>query len=110
MAYPKHDIDEMRDYIKMGMCQESIMEKMNIDNPMTFNSVRVRLMDKDGRYYKIPSRKQLLEKTTPVKVSKSHLLTIGKNILNACAIEPDDEFFITKTSTGLILTKKGSSI
>ena len=103
----KYDVDDLRKYVKLGMCQESIMEKMGIENPLVFNSVRVRLMDIDGKYYKIPTRKSLLEKSNPVKVSKSQLLIIGRDILNACAFEPEDEFFVTRTSTGLILTKKG---
>ena len=66
-----YDLDLFRDLVKSGYTKKEIMAEMSIKYLATFNNLKLKLMDTDGKYFAV--------KNSTKKVAKVLKTTIGKN-------------------------------
>jgi len=82
MPRTKYDLDALRKCVKSGMSKAEIMAEMAIKNPPTFNSLMLKLMNVDNKFYKIRERsKKAAAKAPKVTVGKRNTITLSSKML-----------------------------
>jgi len=105
----KYDLDILRNCVKSGMSKAEIMAEMSIKNPPTFNSLMLKLMNTDNKFYKVRERsRKAAGKPLKVTVGKRNTMTLSSKILEGSGFSPGDEFQVKigKNKITLILEKK----
>ncbi|BCL61629.1 hypothetical protein DGMP_23220 [Desulfomarina profundi] len=109
MPRTKYDLDILRKCVKSGMSKAEIMTEMSIKNPPTFNSLMLKLMNTDNKFYKVrESGKKKAGKPPKVIVGKRNTITLSSKILEGSGFGPGDSFLVKtgKNRITLILEKK----
>ena len=104
----KYDLGNFRELVTAGKSKTEIMKEMDIKNHPTFNTLRMRLMNEDKKYYQIkeserpkqPEQKRL-EK---VKIGKNKTISISSRILSDSSFNPGDTFTVRFFKTRIIMT------
>jgi len=101
----KYDLNVFRNLVISGRTKTEIMTEMSIKNHPTFNSLKLKLMDEDKKYYKVTDGK-----TGPVKnafkasIGKRNTLTLSPKMLEESSFKPGDSFDLKITKNKMILT------
>lgn len=98
----KYTTEELRKYIKMGLCKEAILEKMSMPEA-SFNDALLRLFIEDNKVYKLYSRKDKLSKLKPLRINKLNNIIIGSDVLNTTAFDDNTEFKVIIDRNKIIL-------
>ena len=90
----KYDLDLFRKLVKKGKTKTEIMAEMSIKNHPTFNSLKLKLMDTDGRYYAVKesSKKAAAKKVLKAAIGKNNTLTLSFKMLESSEFNPGDYF------------------
>ena len=96
-----YDLDLFRDLVKSGHTKKEIMAEMSIKYLATFNSLKLKLMDTDGKYYSAKDRSKKVQKAT---VGKNNNLTLSSKILEDNGFHAGDIFMIKATKNKIILS------
>ncbi|WP_457576262.1 hypothetical protein [Desulfomarina sp.] len=109
MPRTKYDLDVLRKCVKNGMSKPEIMAEMSIKNPPTFNSLMLKLMNTDNKFYKVrESSRKSAGKPPKVTVGKRNTITLSSKILEGSEFSPGDVFLVKtgKNRITLILEKE----
>ena len=102
----KYDLDLFRKLVKIGKTKTEIMAEMSIKNHPTFNSLKLKLMDTDGKYYAVKesSKKAVAKKVLKAAIGKNNTLTLSLKMLESSEFNPGDYFVVKITKNKIILT------
>lgn len=98
---PKYDINKLRKLINEGMTKKEIMESMKMKNMATYNSVLIRLMETDGKVYKVRRGRP---KVNTVSIGKRGNLPISSKLLEGKGFKEGDKFTIKTTKNRITLS------
>ena len=101
----KYDLDTFRKLIVSGKTKTEIMAEMSIKNYPTFNSLKLKLMDADKKYYRVKeSRKPYGNKVVKASVGKRNTLALSSKILESGGFKSGDTFQVKFTKNKINLT------
>ena len=101
----KYDLDTFRKHIVSGKTKTEIMTEMSIKNYPTFNSLKLKLMDADKKYYRVKeSRKTHGKKVVKASIGKRNTLVLSSKILDSGGFKPGDIFQVKITKNKINLT------
>ncbi len=101
----KYDLDLFRNLVKSGETRNEIMAEMSIKNAPTFNSLKLKLMETDGKYYKVnnSSKKPAAKKLQKTTIGKNKTLTLSAKMLDDTGFQSGDSFNIKIAKNKIIL-------
>lgn len=101
----KYNLDSFRVLVKSGKTKNEIMAEMSIKNAPTFNSLKLKLMDTDGKYYTVKeNKKPATEKVQKATIGKNNNITLSAKILENTGFQAGDAFVVKNTKNKIILT------
>jgi len=101
----KFDLDFFRNLVKSGNTKAEIMTEMIIKNNATFNSLLLRLMETDKKYYAVTdSSKKAPKKMLKSTIGKNFTLTLSSKMLENSGFQAGDVFNIKTSKNKIILT------
>lgn len=101
----KYDLNVFRKLVISGRTKNEIMTEMAIKNHPTFNSLKLKLMDEDGKYYKVKDKKTgLVKKEFNASIGKRNTLTLSSKMFEGTSYKPGDSFNLKITKNKIILT------
>jgi hypothetical protein len=104
----KFDLISFRDFVKNGRTKNEIMEEMSIKNAATFNSLLLRLMETDKKFYAVKESKEITtKKIQKATIGKNNTLTLSSKMLEDSAFQAGDIFEIKNTKNKITLTLVG---
>ncbi len=102
----QYDLDLFRTLVKKGKIKNEIMAEMSIKNAATFNSILLRLMQTDKKYYAVKdSAKKVAKKVQKTTIGKNNTLVLSSKMLENSNFKPGDVFNIKITKNKIILTQ-----
>ena len=100
----QHDLDLFRSLVKSGSTKKEIMAKMSIKYIATFNNLKLKLMDTDGKYFAVKdSSKKVSKKTLKTTIGKNNTLTLSAKMLEEIGFQAGDAFSINAAKNKIIL-------
>ena len=100
-----YDLDLFRDLVKSGYTKKEIMGKMAIKYLATFNSLKLKLMETDGKYFAVKdSKKTDTKKVQKIAIGKNNTLTLSSKMLENTGFQVGDAFNIKAAKNKIILT------
>jgi len=101
----KHNLDVFRTEVKNGKTKNEIMDEMSIKNAATFNSLLLRLMETDKKYYAVKDNKEkTTKKTQKATIGKNNTLTLSSKMLEDSGFESGNVFNIRVAKNKILLT------
>jgi len=101
----KYDLDFFRQLVLSGKTKAEIMAEMEIKSSPTFNSLKLKLIEVDRKYYGIKSvNKRAVKKELKATVGKRNTLTLSAKMLEGSRFSPGDSFFVTMKKNKIILS------
>ncbi|MBW1636351.1 MAG: hypothetical protein JRJ68_08765 [Deltaproteobacteria bacterium] len=101
----KYDMDYFRKLVLSGKTKAEIMAEMAIKNHPTFNSLKLKLMEIDKKYYAIKSaRKSVAKKDLKATIGKRNTLTLSSKMFDGSSFNSGDSFLITIKRNRIILS------
>ena len=101
----QYDLGSFRTLVKKGKIKNEIMAEMSIKNAATFNSLLLRLMKADKKYYAVKdSVKKVAKKVLKTTVGKNNTLTLSAKMLEDTGFQAGDAFDIKVAKNKIILT------
>ncbi len=92
----KYDLDLFRQLVLSGKTKGEIMAEMAIKNHPTFNSLKLKLMEVDKKYYRIKvANKAAAKKVLKATVGKRNTLTLSSKLLEGSGFGPGSSFLVT---------------
>ena len=103
----KFDLDLFRDLVKSGKTKIEIIADMSIKNNATFNSLMLRLMETDKKYYAVKdsNKKAVAKKVLKTNIGKNKTLTLSAKMLENSDFKSGDAFNIKIVKNKIILTR-----
>jgi len=100
-----YDLDLFRDLVKSGNTKKEIMREMSIKYMATFNNLKLKLMETDGKYYATKEgSKKLAKKVHKTTIGKNNTLTLSAKMLEDSEFQDGDAFNIKVSKNKIILT------
>lgn len=92
----KYDLDLFRTLVKNGKIKTEIIAEMSIKNSATFNSLLLRLMETDKKYYAVKdgSKRAVAKKALKATIGKNNTLTLSSKMLENSGFKSGDTFNI----------------
>ena len=101
----KHNLDVFRTEVKNGKTKNEIMDEMSIKNAATFNSLLLRLMETDKKYYAVKDNKEkTTKKTQKTTIGKNNTLTLSSKMLEDSGFSAGDAFVVKVSKNKIVLT------
>ena len=101
----KYDLNVFRKLVINGRTKNEIMTEMSIKNQPTFNSLKLKLMDEDKKYYKVKDNKTgSIKKGFKASIGKRNTLTLSPKMLEMSSFKPGDSFTVKITKNKIVLT------
>jgi hypothetical protein len=101
----KHNLDVFRTEVKNGKTKNEIMETMSIKNATTFNSILLRLMETDKKFYAVKESKEITtKKIQKATIGKNNTLTLSSKMLEDSGFIAGDAFVVKVSKNKIILT------
>jgi len=101
----KYDLDLFRSLVKSGSTKKEIMAEMSIKYIATFNSLKLKLMDTDGKYFAVKdSSQKVSKKVLKTTIGKNNTLTLSAKMLEDAGFQAGDAFNIKVAKNKIILT------
>ncbi len=101
----QYDLDLFRDLVKSGNTKKEIMREMSIKYLVTFNSLKLKLMETDGKYFVVKDNKEIAaKKVQKTAIGKNNTLTISAKMLEDSGFLAGDAFIIKVAKNRIILT------
>ena len=100
-----YDLDRFRHLVKSGNTKKEIMREMSIKYIATFNNLKLKLMETDGKYYTTKeSSKKLAKKVQRSTIGKNNNITLSAKMLEGTGFQAGDAFNIKISKNKIILT------
>ena len=93
----KHNLDVFRTEVKNGKTKNEIMEEMSIKNAATFNSLLLRLMETDKKFYTVKDSNKVVKKVQKATIGKNNNLTLSSKMLEDSSFKSGDAFVVKVT-------------
>lgn len=102
----KYDLNLFRTLVKTGKTKNEITTEMSIKNSATFNSLLLRLMETDKKYYLVKggNKKAVVKKALKATIGKNNTLTLSSKMLGISDFKAGDGFNIKIIKNKIILT------
>ena len=101
----KYNVDLFRTLVKTGKTKNEIMAEMSIKNAATFNSLLLRLMEADKKYFAVKdSSKKVAKKVLKMTIGKNNTLTLSSNMLQDSGFKSGNAFVVKVSRNKIILT------
>jgi hypothetical protein len=101
----KYDLISFREFVKNGRTKNEIMEEMSIKNAATFNSLLLRLMETDKKFYTVKnSKEKTTKKTQKATIGKNNTLTLSAMMLSDTVFQTGDSFVVKISKNKIVLT------
>jgi hypothetical protein len=101
----QYDLELFRILVTSGKTKNEIMDEMSIKTSTTFNSLLLRLMETDKKYYEVKdSKKFTAQKPLKVTIGKNKTLTLSSKILENSDFNSGDVFNLKVAKKKIILT------
>ena len=101
----KYDLDLFRSLVKSGSTKKEIMAEMSIKYIATFNNLKLKLMDTDGKYFAVKdSSKKVTKKVLKTTIGKNNTLTLSAKMIEYKGFQSGDTFNIKMAKNKIILT------
>jgi len=101
----KFDLDFFRKLVKSGNAKAEIIAEMSIKNKATFNSLILRLMETDKKYYAVKDSSNKVEKKAQkATIGKNNTLTLSSKMLEDSGFESGNVFNIRVAKNKILLT------
>jgi hypothetical protein len=101
----KYNLDIFRTEVKNGKTKNEIMEEMSIKNAATFNSLLLRLMETDKKFYTVKdSKEKTTKKTQKATIGKNNTLTLSAMMLSDTVFQIGDAFVVKISKNKIVLT------
>ncbi len=101
----KYDLNMFRKLVISGRTKTEIMTEMSIKNHPTFNSLKLKLMDEDKKYYKVKDIKTgSAKKGFKASIGKRNSLTLSSKMIEGSDFKPGDSFNLKITKNKITLT------
>jgi len=100
----KHNLDVFRTEVKNGKTKNEIMEEMSIKNAAMFNSLLLRLMETDKKFYTVKDSNKVVKKVQKATIGKNNNLTLSSKMLEDSSFKSGDAFVVKVTKNKIILT------
>lgn len=101
----QYDVDSFRDLVKNGKTKAEIMVEMSIKNTATFNSLLLRLMKTDKKYYAVKDSKKIApKKVQKATIGKNNNLTLSSKMLEDSGFIAGDAFVVKVSKNKIVLT------
>ncbi len=101
----QYDLSLFRILVKTGKTKNEIVEEMTIKNTATFNSLMLRLMETDKKYYAVKNNKKIAtKKVQKTAIGKNNTLTLSTKMLEDSDFKSGDTFNIKVAKNKIILT------
>ena len=104
----QYDLDRFRHLVKSGYTKKEIMAEMSIKYIATFNNLKLKLMDTDGKYFTVKdSTKKIAKKVLKTTIGKNNTLTLSAKMLEDTEFQAGDVFNIKVAKNKITLTLIG---
>ena len=100
----KYDLNQFRKLVKSGKTKKEIMEEMGIKGSITFNNLKLRLYETDGKVYKIKDKDGRISAVHVIRIGKGGKLPISSKALEDSGFKEGDKFNLKTTKKGITLT------
>jgi hypothetical protein len=101
----KYDLDLFRQLVLSGKTRAEIMAEMEIKSSPTFNSLKLKLMEIDRKYYSIKSAdKRAVKKEFKATIGKRNTLTLSSKMLEGSRFSSGDSFLVIMKKNKIILS------
>jgi len=101
----KYDLDLFRKLIKGGKTKVEIMAEMSIKSHPTFNSLKLKLMEADQKYYRVKeSKNREGKRVIKANIGKRNTLSLSSKILKEGGFKFGDAFHVKMTKNKINLT------
>ena len=101
----KHNLDVFRELIRNNKTRTDIMAEMSIKNAATFNSLLLRLMQNDKKYYAMKdSKEKTTKKTQKATIGKNNNLALSSKMLEDSGFNAGDAFVVKVSKNKIVLT------
>jgi hypothetical protein len=101
----KFDLDFFRKLVKSGNTKAEIIAEMSIKNKATFNSLILRLMETDKKYYAVKDSSNKVEKKAQkATIGKNNTLTLSSKMLENTGFHAGDAFVVKVSKNKIVLT------
>ena len=99
-----YDLDLFRDLVKSSYTKKEIMAKMSIKYIATFNNLKLKLMETDGKYFTVKDSPNKVAKMLKTTIGKNSTLTLSAKTLENTNFRTGDSFNIKVAKNKIILT------
>ena len=100
-----YDLDLFRDLVKNNNTKKEIMREMSIKYIATFNNLKLKLMETDGKYYATKeSTQKVVKKVHKATIGKNNNMTLSYKMLKDSGFQAGDAFIIKVAKNKIILT------
>ena len=100
----QYDLDRFRHLVKSGYTKKEIMAEMAIKYIATFNNLKLKLMETDGKYFTVKGSTKKVAKVLKTTIGKNSTLTLSAKILEDTDFQAGDSFNIKVAKNKIILT------
>jgi len=101
----QYDLDLFRDLVKSGKTKKEIMRAMSIKYITTFNSLQLKLMDTDKKYYSTKdSSNNIAKPAQRAAIGINNNLTLSPKIFENSTFKPGDAFDVKVSKNKIVLT------
>ena len=101
----KYNLDVFRELVRNNKTRTDIMDEMFIKNIVTFNSLILRLMETDKKYYAVKDSSNKVEKKAQkATIGKNNTLTLSSKMLEDSGFESGNVFNIRVAKNKILLT------
>ena len=101
----QYSVDSFRDLVKNGKAKAEIMVEMSIKNAVMFNSLLLRLMETDKKYYAVKDSKKIAPKKVQKATNgKNNTLTLSSKMLQNSGFKSGNAFVVKVGKNKIILT------
>ncbi len=91
----KYDLDLFRQLVLSGKTKGEIMAEMAIKNYPTFNSLKLKLMEVDKKYYRVKASKKVdVKKVLKATIGKRNTLTLSSKMFEGSGFVPGSSFLV----------------
>jgi hypothetical protein len=102
----KHNLDVFRELVRNNKTRTVIIAEMSIKNAATFNSLLLRLMQNDKKYYAVTdsSKKVTAKKPLKATIGKNNNLALSSKMLEDSGFNAGDAFVVKVSKNKIVLT------
>ena len=101
----RYDLDLFRKLVSQSKTKEEIIDEMGIKNVASYQSLKLRLYEADGKVYTIAGEGPRKE-VRKVKMGKNRTITLSSLMLQGSTFKPKDSFSVSIEKNKIVLVRE----